>query len=68
MMSEVDLQKIVAFRNRVRTASVVIDKLPSGPAWNSLTAEPSAGSLEASLRAVFDPAAILNPGALRTTR
>jgi glycolate oxidase FAD binding subunit len=65
LMTEVDLQKIIAFRSRARTASVVIDRLPSASAWHSITAEPNPASLDARVKAVFDPASILNPGALR---
>jgi FAD/FMN-containing dehydrogenase len=68
IMPEVDLQKILTFRARVKTASVMIDKLPSASAWNSLTVEPDSAGIDARLRAAFDPSAILNPGALRITR
>jgi glycolate oxidase FAD binding subunit len=68
IMADVDLQKILAFRARAKTVSIVVDRLPSASAWNSLTVEPNPDSLESRIRSVFDPSAILNPGALRSIR
>ncbi|HEY6219854.1 MAG TPA: FAD-binding protein [Gemmatimonadaceae bacterium] len=68
VIADVDLQKISAFRARARSASIVIDRLPSASAWHSVTSEINPSGLDARVKAVFDPAAILNPGVLRVVR
>ena len=57
-----------AFRSRVKTATVVFDSLPTPAMWNALTTIPEETSLNGRVKDAFDPAGIMNPGAMRLGR
>jgi hypothetical protein len=59
---------VASFRAKSKTASLVFETLPTPAAWHSLTTEMDPTSLDARVRAAFDPAGILNPGIMRVTR
>ena len=68
IVRDIDKRRVATFRARAKSSAVVFDKLPDLATWNSLTNEPDPASLHGRVRAVFDPAAIMNPGAMRIAR
>ncbi len=68
VLGDIDSMRIAALRARSKTASLVFETLPTPAAWYSLTMELDPTSLDARVRAAFDPAGILNPGIMRVAR
>lgn len=68
VLKEIDRGRVSTFRARAQTSTVVFETLPTAASWNSFTVEPAAGSLHARVRDAFDPAGIMNPGAMRLAR
>ena len=68
MLHSVDRAAIHAFRSRLPAANVVFDSLPTPATWNALTTIPDATSLHGRIKDAFDPAGIMNPGAMRLAR
>jgi glycolate oxidase FAD binding subunit len=68
VLGDVDMTRIAALRARSKTATFVFETLPTAAAWHSLTTEIDPTSLDGRVRAVFDPAGILNPGIMRVAR
>jgi glycolate oxidase FAD binding subunit len=65
--ADFELPRVAHFRERAPTAAIVYDVLPAA-AWPALTTEIDSKSLAGRVRAAFDPAGILNPGAMRAAR
>jgi glycolate oxidase FAD binding subunit len=68
VLGEFETTRVTALRAKAKTAVLVFDTLPTAAAWHSLTTEMDPASLDARVRAAFDPARILNPGIMRVVR
>lgn len=68
MLPAIDRPAFNSFRSRAKTASIVFDSLPTAAMWNALTMIPEEASLNARVKDAFDPAGIMNPGAMRLAR
>lgn len=68
LLPSIDRATVAGFRARVRSATVVFDALPTPALWNALTSIPAETTLHARIRDAFDPAGIMNPGAMRLAR
>lgn len=68
ILGEIDQARISSIRARATTASFVFERLPTAAAWHSLTTEIEPASIAGRIRAVFDPAGIMNPGIMRIAR
>lgn len=68
VLGDFEAARVAAFRAKSKGAALVFETLPTPAAWHSLTTELDPASLDARVRAVFDPAGIMNPGLMRRTR
>lgn len=68
MLHSVDRAAMTAFRSRLPAANLVFDSLPTPAMWNALTTIPDSMSLHGRIKDAFDPAGIMNPGAMRLAR
>jgi glycolate oxidase FAD binding subunit len=68
VLGDIDTTRVTALRAKSKTAALVFETLPTAAAWHSLTTEIDPTSLDARVRAAFDPAGILNPGVMRVAR
>lgn len=68
MTDSMDRARHVALRSALVNARMVYETLPDVSVWSAVTVAPATDSLDERVRVVFDPAGIMNPGALRLAR